>query len=175
MSDFRTDLAFADKVRLQLEANFYPRFCRERRFVALERSDGSLYIQKHCHVDCVVANKSGGSATVEEKIVRWKGRVYDAVVIETHSNLEGSGVQAIGDGWIATSVADFLLYAFQQEDGSLLVWVFDLPNLRKWFVPLCDQFPVTDTSNGPYHTRCRVVPLSRIPEACIKLRAVAVQ
>jgi hypothetical protein len=169
-ADFRTDLAYAEAARLRLEANFYPQVCRDERFVALERSDGSIYIQRHCHVDCIVAAKSGGSATVEEKIVRWKGRQYSAIAVETHSNLERTGAEDIGDGWIATSVADFLLYAFQQEDGSLLVWLFHLPQLRTWFGGAYSKYTVADTKNDRYTTRCRVVPLEDIPPECIRLR-----
>jgi hypothetical protein len=173
-ADFRTDLAYAEAARLRLEANFYPQVCRDERFVALERSDGSIYIQRHCHVDCIVAVKSGGSATVEEKIVRWKGRQYSAIAVETHSNLERTGAEDIGDGWIATSVADFLLYAFQQEDESLLAWLFDLPKLREWFNGVFAMFPAVDTSNDRYTTRCRVVPLKDIPGGCVRVRSRAV-
>jgi len=167
-ADFRTDLAFADERRLRLEANFYAKYCRDNRFVSLERSDGSLYIQKHCHIDCVVASRAGGSLTVEEKIVRWKGRAYTAIVVETHSNLERTSDEPIGDGWIKTSVADCLLYAFEQEDGSLRVWLFDLPKLRGWFMQNFERFAVTDKRNDFYTTRCRVVPLDQIPSDCVR-------
>jgi len=169
-SDFRTDLRHADAARQRLDENFYPYVSRDGKFVPVERSAGSIFIQKHCHVDCIAAAKRGGSVTIEEKIVRWKGRRYTAMTVETHSNLERTIDQEIGDGWIATCTADYLLYAFQQEDKSLLVWLFDLPKFRKWFNGVFQAYAISDTSNDFYTTRCRVVPLRNIPDECVKLR-----
>lgn len=169
-ADFRTDLAFTDERRALLDKHFYPAVSKDGRFVALGHSEGSLSIQRRCHVDCVVATQKG-SVTVEEKIVRWKGRAYTAITVETHSNLERTGAEPIGDGWIATSVADYLLYAFEQEDVALLVWLFVLPKLREWFTPRVAQYAIADTPNSRYTTRCRVVPLDAIPEECVRVRA----
>jgi hypothetical protein len=168
-TDFRTDLAHADHARLRLETGFYPHVSRDGRFVGLDRSPGSLNIQRNCHVDCIVASKQGGSITVEEKLVRWPGYRYTAMTVETHSNLERTGAKDIGDGWIATSTADFLLYGFCQEDGRILVWLFDLPKLREWFVPVASNYRIADTPNTRYTTRCRVVPLADVPAAAVRM------
>lgn len=171
VANFYKDLAFADLSRLRLERYFYPNIARDGRFVGLERSNGSVYIQRHCHVDCIVASKNGGSVAFEEKIVRWPGKKYTAMVIETHSNYERTLEEKIGDGWIKTSVADFLLYAFEQADRRLLTWVFDLPKLREWFINSDhEKYPLSLTDNGYYSTACRVVPLSDIPADCVVIQ-----
>lgn len=172
-AEFNTDLEYANTRRLRLDKYFYPQMSLEGRFVPLDRSPGSIYIQREIHVDCVVASHAGGSVTVEEKIVRWKGYHYTAITIETHSNLSRRADDEIGDGWIATSKADFLLYAFEQPNKSLKVWVFDLPKLRDWFTPRVNQYRITDTDNGFYTTRCRIVPLVDIPKHIIRVRAKA--
>ena len=139
--------------------------------MALDRSPGSIYIQRNCHVDCIVASQRGGSVAIEEKIVRWPGRHYTAICIETHSNLERTRETA-PDGWIYTSVADYLLYAFEQEDErSLRVSVFNLPKLRDWFITYPGVFPITDDrSNIYYTTRCSVVALKKIPDDIYTLK-----
>jgi hypothetical protein len=167
---FKTDLRFADEQRKRLDKYFYPPLAYEGRFVALDRSPGSIYIQRHCHVDCIVASKRGGSVAIEEKITRYKGREYSAITIETHSNLARNPSADIGDGWITTSVADYLLYAFQCKDGRLRVNVFSLPELREWFIPMACSFQYTDTRNTHYVTRCRIVDLSAIPSGVFVIR-----
>lgn len=166
---FDRDLRFANEQRKRLDKYFYPKVARDGMFVALDRSPGSLYIQRNCHVDCIVASKKGGSVAIEEKIVRWKGRDYTAITVETHSNLERTR-ETVGDGWIYTSVADYLLYAFQRQDGKLRVNIFSLPKLRSWFVTCADSFHVVDTPNKFYTTRCALVDLSRIPDEIYTLR-----
>jgi len=170
MKDFYTDLAYADSRRKRLDALFYPAASKEGRFVPLERSEGSINVQRSMHVDCIVASPKGGSITVEEKIVRWPGYSYTSITIETHSNLEKTGGSDIGDGWIVTSSADYLLYAFDQPDDRLLVWVFDLPLLREWFLESYTQYRITDSNNRFYTTRCRIVALEDIPSSCVLLR-----
>jgi hypothetical protein len=98
------------------------------------------------------------SVSVEEKIVR---RKYTAFAIETHSNLE-RGTR----GWIYTSTADQLLYAFGLPLG-LEVWLMPMADLREWFVPREQLYPASDTPNGQggqvlYHTRCRIVPIADV-------------
>lgn len=168
---FHNDLQYAERSRERLDRHFYPRMAADGRFVPLGRSDGSMYLQTEAHIDVIVASHSGGSVTVEEKLVRWPGYEYTALAVETHSNLERTGGQAVGDGWIATSRADYLLYAFEQPGGRLKVWVFDLPGLRQWFAPRVGAFPYSDTRNDFYTTRCRVVPLSSIPARLVRVRA----
>lgn len=166
---FKNDLNFANDGQKLLAECFYPKFARDEKFVPLVRSRGSIYIQRNCHIDCVMASKKGGSITVEEKIVRWPGRKYTAMTIETHSNLERTQDQKIGDGWIKTSTADYLLYAFQQENNDLLVWFFDMPELQRWFESNFLEYHISDTPNEFYTTRCRIVPVGDIPKSIICL------
>jgi len=118
--------------------------------------------------------------TFEEKIVRWPGYSYTAMTVETHSNLErctkeGIDPEGIGDGWIATSVADFLLYGFEQPDDSIRIWVFDLPKLRVWFNNCYRRYRISNTDNRLYTTRCRIVPLRDIAAGCVRVSDRLVQ
>lgn len=175
---FLDDLAWVERERMLLDEEFYPEYAHEGRFVPLARSSGSIYVQLRMHIDCIVASKKGGSVLVEEKLVRWprSGKPYEAIAVETHSNFERTKDRPWPDGWIYSSQADCLLYGFQQEDGSFEVWLFSLPGLRDWFIRT-DRTVYSEafTDNGPYSTRCLVVPLSDIPDDVIILRSKRVQ
>jgi len=169
IADFKQDLAFAERARVLLNG-FYESVAKEGKFVPLERSPGSIWIQRNAHVDCILSSRRGGSVTIEEKIVRWPGYKYSAMTLETHSNLERTQEDDIGDGWMKTSTADILLCAFEGPEGGLTVWAFDLPMLREWFFANFENYPIADTSNRYYTTRCRVVPMAHVPAQAVLVR-----
>jgi hypothetical protein len=160
VTDFDSDKAWTEQARRLIERDLYPALAWEGRFVYLARSAGSEYLQRVAHIDVVVQTGPGVSITVEEKIVR---RKYAALAVETHSRVE-SGER---DGWIYTSTADTLIYAFGVQ-GGLECWIMSLPALRQWFEPREHDFAERQVMNGRdgkvwYHTRCRLVPLRDIP------------
>jgi hypothetical protein len=127
VTDFDSDKAWTEQARGSFERDLYPALAWEGRFVYLARSAGSEFLQRVAHIDAVVQTGPGVSITVEEKIVR---RKYAALAVETHSRVE-SGER---DGWIYTSTADTLIYAFGVQ-GGLECWIMSLPALRQWFEP----------------------------------------
>ena len=111
------------------------------------------------------------SVRTEVKIVRWKGRLYTAVTLETDSNKEAGT-----PGWMKYSDAEVLEYYFQTPDG----WVGNawyMPLLRDWFWE-GDRYlkyyehsePNKASTGGTYHTLSRVVPLADIPDSIYVFR-----
>lgn len=106
-----------------------------------------------------------GENKIELKIVRWKGREYTAVTLETLSNVEMNRV-----GWMEYSDADTLEYWFARPDG----WLgnsWHMQDLKKWFwqnnrfASFYEHLEPNKAPNGEtYHTASRVVPLIAIPE-----------
>jgi len=170
VANFEKDHAFTERARRLLDRDYYPGKAYMGRFVYVGgNSGGSQAIQRIAHADVVVQHAPGISHVYEEKIVRAK---YAAFTLETHSNFERWGSEGATltrkDGWIFTSEADYLLYAFTIE-GGLEVWSLPMVRLREWFVPRETHFPFADVSNVDrsgrvaYTTRCRVVPIKDIP------------
>ena len=132
------------------ELRFYGRF----RFF-----DGDMDHQNR-GIDTVVY-LDGRPIYIEEKIVRWKGRKYDAFALETEScTVKGHEKP----GWMHYGEADRLLYCFAMEAGWLDCWWLDFGALQKWFWPLEDTFPVfqMDTKN---RSAGRVVPIMAVRKA----------
>jgi hypothetical protein len=161
LADFDLDLQFAEFARPLIERDLYASWAWEGRFVSIgSNSQGSMVLQKSAHIDAIIQTGPKTSITVEEKIVRQK---YTAFAIETHGDLR---VQP-ANGWIYSSTADKLVYAFGLPFG-LEVWVMSLPELRDWFAPRELTFPLSDIPNlyrggDEYVTRVRVVPIRAIP------------
>lgn len=127
-------------------------------------------IQMRLHVDVIMQFRPDRCVAIEEKIVRYPGYVYTAMAVETHARLRPDDDDAHGDGWIWTSHAEFLLYAFVQEDGSLRVWVFNLPRLRHWFRNQWHVFESAYVKNVGGLTVVRKVPLQKIPRKIVHVR-----
>jgi hypothetical protein len=156
-ADFRRDDLWQRAVRDRLLVPFYRG--RRERFVLLD-GDGAIVRElQRRGVDTLVQADDGGVLSFEEKIVRWRGRAYDAIVLETQSCTTPGYESA---GWIRMSQADRLLYAFQTEIGGLDI--LDILALRAWFAPREQNFP----SYGPLATlnatEGRVVPIAAILE-----------
>jgi hypothetical protein len=138
---------------------FYGQHARDGRYVFMDKGRLATVLQKRFAVDTVMQCKSGASVCIEEKIVRWKGKVYDAICLETHScTKEGHE----SDGWMVYGEADYLLYCMQQADGSLHAYLIDFPKLKEWFWPRVDSFAVFGPLKTLNATKGRVVPLADI-------------
>jgi hypothetical protein len=165
VANFDVDLEFAEKARKLLERELYAKWGYEGRYVSIGmNTDCSRHLQKHVHIDAIVQTGPDKTVGIEEKIVRVpEGRKpYTAFTLETHSDLK----RTPPDGWMYTSAADLLLYAFGLPYG-LTVWTMPLNELRDWFYDKEDRYGITDTKNyrdgNEWVTRCRVVPIRDIP------------
>jgi hypothetical protein len=160
MGDFDLDNAWQRGVRDRILA---PHFYRERatdgRYVFIDKGKLATVLQKRFAVDTILQGKDGEAICIEEKIVRWKGRAYDSFFLETKS-CTNPGRES--DGWMVYGQADYLLYAFEQCDKALLVYLVDFQKLREWFWPAHERYRsyvMPDTSN---HTEGRLVPIADV-------------
>jgi hypothetical protein len=162
-ANFDDDLAFTEKARVLLEEQLYRQWAYQGRFVSLSgESPGTMFLQRNAHIDVaiqVMQDDRVTCLTIEEKIVRQR---HTALAIETHSDKRRDK-----SGWIYTSTADVLLYAFGLAYGGLEVYTMSLPALRKWFLPVADTFPKANTPNngadGLFYSECRIVQITKIP------------
>lgn len=154
---FNDDREFTQRARELLEQQLYPRLAYNGRFVAVDGSAGSRWIQSNAHIDCVVQTGPGVSITVEEKIVR---KLYNAFAVETEGDLQRSQQAGEPDGWIHTSTADVLVYAFTVPAG-LDAYYFRMAALRRWFMQNSDRYLTVERSNGfgDHLARCVLVPV----------------
>jgi hypothetical protein len=94
---------------------------------------------------------------VEEKIVRFlpdRGH-YEAYALETHSCTVPGRERW---GWMKTSTADLLAYAFDTGKDLLRLHLIPLAALKAWFWPRVERFPVS-ISPQINRTHCRIVPI----------------
>jgi hypothetical protein len=112
-------------------------------------------------IDTIGWTKDHPPLTIEEKIVNWKGRVYDSICIETETCTVPGFVRA---GWAWYSIADRLLYCMETETGDLdCLWI-DFPKLHQWFWPIEKDFNLSVMPDKNM-TACRLVPITRIMES----------
>lgn len=162
ITDFTADKEFANTARKLIERDLYPCLSYLGRFVSINgSSSGSDYLQRNAHIDAVLQSTVGASLTVEEKIVRKR---YDAFAIETNSNVGAAGR---ADGWLYTSTADLLLYAFTIP-GGLDCWLMSLPALRELVSARVGTYRATYSASGwggqgKYTSRCVLVPIIDVP------------
>lgn len=163
MSDFDRDNEWQRGVRDRVLAPaFYGKFAQDGRYVMIDKGRLATVLQKRFAVDTIAQSRSGAAVCVEEKIVRWPGRAYDAFCLETHScTVPGRE----SDGWMIYGMADYLLYAFHQSDDSLICYFIDFPALQRWFwlsVGRWPQFGPLDTLN---RSAGRLVPIASVMSA----------
>lgn len=157
MTSFTEDREFTQRARELLEEQLYPRLAYNGRFVAVDGSVGSRWIQSNAHIDCVVQTGPGVSITVEEKIVR---KVYTAFAIEVEGDAQRSVEVGEPNGWIYTSTADVLVYAFTVPAG-LDAYYFRMAALRRWFFQNYTRYVQVERPNGfgDHVSRCILVPI----------------
>ena len=153
MNDFIIDDVEQREVRNQiLVPTFYERFFAGRYAFA----DSDMALQKR-GIDTVIKNKKS-DVYIEEKIVRWKGRTYTAVCLETKS-CTLPGLESAG--WMHYSEADFLLYCMRTEDGSLNAYLIQFSLLKEWFWEKYDSWPL-HVEKDRNRTASRIVSLDAI-------------
>lgn len=160
LNTFFDDLAWQREVRDRVLVPWYHEHVHEGRFVLLDGEGLPLDIQRQFGADTLIQARSGDAVGIEEKIVRWKGRHYTSLCLETDScTVRGRE----SDGWMHTSRADWLLYALQQPCGALRVYLIDLPALRKWFwAGHYEQFAQFGPLNTLNRAKGRLVPIEDI-------------
>lgn len=155
-NNFHADDEWQRRVRDALLVPWYDAHSNGR-FVLLDRGQITTFLQRE-GIDTILQARDGATVAIEEKIVRWKGVAYDAYALETES-CTNPGYER--RGWMHHGQADYLLYAFEQADGSLNVDLIDFPKLRAWFLPLEDTFP-TFQMQERNRSRGRVVKIAAV-------------
>ena len=136
VNDFSTDNTWQLEVRDRILAPWYGGHFGGK-YILMDKGRFADLTQRQLGVD-TVAQGANGVVAIEEKIVRWKGRHYTAICVETDScTVPGHE----SEGWARYSQADFLLYCMMQENGDTLkCHCVGMPELRRWFWPRVDQF-----------------------------------
>ena len=111
--------------------------------------------------EITIPNRPNNPLTVEEKIRScdyWNYREKD-ILLETIS-IDYNNTP----GWLYTSKADCLIYAFVNKfDNKLWIYKFPLQQLRKWFIIEKDKYKNFKTAkNNGYNTISVVVPIKDI-------------
>ena len=161
MNDFRSDDAWQRDLRDRI---LVPQFYQRRspgRFVLMDKGRLATFMQRRMAVDTISQGRNGEAVSIEEKIVRWKGRHYTAFCLETEScTVPGHG----SSGWMAYGEADYLLYCFHQIDDSLDCHLINFQRLKEWFWPLEETWQVFQMTERN-RTRGRLVPISHVESA----------
>lgn len=159
MNEFHIDNDWSHRKRDEYLKPHYITHSEEGRFVFCDKGDLAKELQQAA-VDTIMQGEEGRIWAIEEKIVRWKGRRYTALALETWScTVPGRERQ----GWMYTAKCDVLLYCFEQEDGSLLCYAIPFGKLQYWFFDNShfEQYPTTQTKQIN-HSECRVVPIDDV-------------
>ncbi len=156
MSRFHDDDNAQKAVRdAVLGPGFYGPFSLDGRYVFIDKGRLATILQKRFAVDTILQRTNGAATCIEEKIVRWPGKEYTAIVLETKScTVPGHE----SDGWMVYGQADWLNYVMCQENGNLLCHIIDFQKLKERFWERVDSFSETITKQHN-KTACRVVPL----------------
>jgi len=111
----------------------YRSYCYDGRYVHIDHSPFSTYIQQGLKTDTVIQKEAQVSYGIEEKVVSWpeeKGKPHTAFFLETRS-CTNPGHES--PGWMEDCQADKLLYAFEIKDLGLVVYLLDFSHLKRWF------------------------------------------
>ena len=157
MNPFRQDLTYSEVQREKLK-EFYRVKAYDGRFVFVNKNKLlSKWLQDNA-VDTIMQISDSDEVYIEEKIVRWKGKRYEAMTLETMScTIPGREK----DGWMKYSKADILAYGFEQESGDIELYLISFPKLKEWFWKNHEVFisTITEQINK---TECKIVPILEI-------------
>ena len=166
---FRRDDAWQKDVRDRVLLGFYGKYALNGRYVFIDKSECSVLIQKRLAVDTMLQGRNG-SVCVEEKIVRYKGKVLERFFLETESNTN-PGWES--EGWMKYGEADYLLYCFEKPNGHLDCYLIEFPALKQWFWPRADGYHAHTMPNTINNSRGRLVPTIDVAEAVKTVRFLA--
>lgn len=159
MNDFDRDNIWQRKVRDSvLVPGFYGQYSLDGRYVFLDKGRLSGILQKRYAVDTIAQATNGAAVCIEEKLVRWKGRIYSAYALETDSCTKAGHESK---GWMHYGRADFLLYGFMQPD-RLVAHVIDFPALQSWFWEHVESFPKFQMAGTLNLSAGRTVPIDAV-------------
>lgn len=171
MNDFRRDKDWQRRKRDAILApGFYGQRAQGGRYVFLDKGKFATILQRRYAADTILQGKDGEAVCIEEKIVRWprSGRPHQAFCLETDSCTK-PGHES--QGWMHYGEADYLLYCFEQADGSLDCHLIDFPQLKAWFWPRVASFHTfgpLETLNG---TMGKKVPIALLRDPRTPVRA----
>ena len=164
MNEFWQDDAWQKGIRDRILKPFYREHSWEGRYVFADKGKLADKLQREMAVDTVLQKEQNALLSIEEKIVRWKGKAYKAFVLETWScTVAGRESQ----GWMYTAQCDYLFYCFVQEDEkSCISYLIPFDKLKAWFFENDRylNFPKTIT-NQINKTECRVVNIVDVKKA----------
>lgn len=140
---------------------FYRKHSADGRYVFLDKGRIADVLQRKHEVDTIIQSRDGGVVAVEEKIVRWKGKVYDKFFLETKSC---TNVGHESDGWMVYGSADYLFYCFSRDerDSALDCYLVDFQKLKEWFWPRCERWSEFVMPFTPNHTAGRLTPIAEV-------------
>jgi hypothetical protein len=160
VSDFHND----DKwQRLERDGKLVPAIYRtyafEGRYILVDKGRFATLLQRRYAVDTLAQGSGGHIVAIEEKIVRWPGRIYTAFTLETKSCTK-PGHES--NGWMIYGQADQLLYCFNQSNGDLDCYYIDFQILKSWFWTIESHLPIFIMHNTINRTAGRVVPIQMV-------------
>jgi len=155
---FIEDLRFAEKYRQKLKS-FYAIKAFEGRYVFINKESGAIGKElQNKNIDTIMQITDNKEIYIEEKIVRWKGKKYDAFTLETDScTVKGKEK----DGWMKYGNFDYLFYGFVQNDDTIELYVIPFQRLKKWFWENYNNYPITITDQIN-KTMCRIVKIEDV-------------
>jgi hypothetical protein len=106
--------------------------------------DGENHHERVCQtklkIDLQLEYHLGMLSGIEEKVVQWPedNRPYERFYCETESCTNPGRVTP---GWMRTSEAEYLTYAFEVLGLGLDIYFIDFQKLKKWFWSQLEQHP----------------------------------
>jgi hypothetical protein len=154
--DFERDDAFQRRKRDELLVPYYR--ATYGGFLLLDEGPFARQMQRR-GVDTLVWLDASEPIAIEEKIVRYKGRKYECICLETESCTTPGH---IARGWMWYSMADLLLYCLEDAEGDLDCYAIDFPVLYRWFWPREKEFHLHVMPDTVNLTASRIVPIDLI-------------
>tara|TARA_Y100000310_G_scaffold338778_1_gene429425 strand:- start:1149 stop:1691 length:543 start_codon:yes stop_codon:yes gene_type:complete len=167
-NDFDRDNNWQRCIRDRILApHFYGKYATDGRYVFIDKGRMATILQRQYAVDTIVQGKDGSAVCIEEKIVRWPGKEYQAVCLETDSCTK-QGHESLG--WMHYGQADFLLYCFCNADETQLrAFLFDFQKLKEWFWEVAETLPGFGPLNTFNATKGRLADLATIEQAGVPM------
>lgn len=156
INDFYTDDAWQKEMRDTFLVPYY----RETfaGFLLFDgKDDFSLSMQAR-GIDTLTWRSSAALHSFEEKMARFKGKVYDAICLETHTCTVPGHIEK---GWMYYCEAEFLFYGIETGQGDLDCLLIPFKKLQPWFWDHYREFPI-HVMPGKNRSETRVVKIDRI-------------
>lgn len=160
MNSFHDDNNWQRGKRDAYLKGWYGKYSHDGRFIFLDKGRFAELVQKQLAADTIAQSVDGSVVSIEEKIVRWKGRKYKSICVETEScTVPGHE----SPGWGRYGNFDYLFYCMEMENGNLDARMIRGPELLTWFWPRENEFP-KHTMDSQNKSRTRLVPVDMLQE-----------